>query len=217
MKIEGGIELTTAFRILIVDDDPGNIHVLEKALSDTYEIMSVTNGFDAINFVAQLQPDLILLDVMMPEISGYDVCRIIKENEQNADLPILFLTALDTTEAEKLGLNVGGIDFLLKPVNLDILKLRVGNYLELKRRNDVIREQRDQLKATLARIKQLEGVIPICSYCHKIRDDSLSWHQLETYISEHSEAVFSHGICPHCYEEAKKEISSYNNDTKLIP
>ena len=97
---------------------------------------------------------------------------------------------------------------------MDLLRLRVKNHIESKERNDLLREQRDllikqkeELEAALARIKRLEGTIPICAYCKKIRDDQQSWKQLETYISEHSEALFSHGICPDCYEMAMKEIS----------
>ena len=96
--------------------------------------------------------------------------------------------------------------YLKKPVNVDLLKLRVRNHIELKRRSDIVKEQRDQLEAALARVKQLEGIIPICMYCKKIRDDQQSWHQLERYISEHSEAVFSHGMCSACAEEQMNVI-----------
>lgn len=142
----------------------------------------------------------------MPDLSGFDVCKIIKAEEAYADIPILFLTAKDAIEAEIIGLELGGIDYLKKPVNLYLLKLRVRNHIELKSRNDLVKEQRDQLKAALARIRQLEGIIPICMYCKKIRDAQQSWHQLETYISNHSEAQFSHGMCPACAEEQMEII-----------
>ena len=191
-------------RVLIVDDDPTNVQLLARALQGTYDICTAINGCDAISQVKNTLPDLLILDVMMPDLSGFDVCKIIKAEEIFADIPILFLTAKDSIESEIVGLELGGIDYLKKPVNLDLLKLRVRNHIELKRRNDLVKEQRDQLEAALARIKQLEGIIPICSYCKKIRDDQNSWHQLETYISNHSEALFSHGICPHCAEEQMK-------------
>ncbi len=198
-------------RILIVDDDPINIQLLMKALQGTYDIFTATNGCDAVSQVNDTSPDLLILDVMMPDLSGFDVCRLIKAEATYADIPILFLTAKDAIEAEITGLKVGGIDYLTKPVNLDLLKLRVRNHIELKRRSDLVKEQRDQLEAALARIKQLEGIIPICSYCKKIRDDKSDWHQLERYISDHSEAVFSHGICPDCLKNQLKIIEDMSH------
>jgi DNA-binding response OmpR family regulator len=202
--------------ILIVDDDPINIQLLSKALQKTYDICTAINGLDAISQVKEASPDLLILDVMMPDLSGFDVCQVIKAEEAYADIPILFLTAKDTIEAEITGLGLGGIDYLKKPVNLDLLKLRVRNHIELKRRNDLVKEQRDQLEVALSRIKQLEGIIPICMYCKKIRDDQQSWHQLETYISNHSEALFSHGICPHCLEEQKEIIKNLKKTTATL-
>ena len=107
--------------ILIVDDDPINIQLLSKALEKTYDIYTALNGFDAISQVKESQPDLLILDVMMPDLSGFDVCQAIKAEEAYADIPILFLTAKDTIEAEIIGLGLGGIDYLKKPVNLDLL------------------------------------------------------------------------------------------------
>ncbi|MDD2899089.1 MAG: response regulator [Desulfuromonadaceae bacterium] len=202
-------------RILIVDDDPTNISVLEKTLCEEYEVCIAENGYDALRLTKELHPDLILLDIMMPDLDGFDVCRIIKAEETFADIPIIFLTALDTIADELMGLKLGGLDYLTRPIDLDLLKLRVRNHMALKERNNLIKEQRDQLAqqkheldAALALVKQLEGIIPICMHCKKIRDDKQSWHQLEQYISDHSEAKFSHGICPACAEERMAEIRS---------
>jgi response regulator RpfG family c-di-GMP phosphodiesterase len=201
--------------ILIVDDEPINIQILEKALQGSYDICSANNGYDAIRHVKEKHPDLILLDVMMPDLSGFEVCNVIKGDVELADIPIIYLTAMNSFEGEAMGLELGGIDYLLKPVNLALLKLRVRNHIELKARNDLVREQRDllsrqkkELEAALARIRKLEGIIPICMYCKKIRDDQNSWNQLEQYITNHSEATFSHGICPHCAEEQMKIINT---------
>lgn len=194
------------FRILVVDDERINIQVITAALRDEYEIVPAQNGYDAISLLKEHKPDLILLDVMMPDLSGFDVCSIIKADASFADIPVIFLTALDTQEGELKGLELGGIDYLMKPVNFDLLRLRVRNHLELKSRNDLVREQRDllerqkaELEMTLARVKRLEGIIPICMHCKNIRIDSESWQQLEAYITENSDALFSHGICPACF------------------
>jgi DNA-binding response OmpR family regulator len=182
----------TRAKILIVDDEPVNIRLLAGALKRDYEISSSLNGFEAIRDIKDQRPDLILLDIMMPDMSGFDVCRVIRSDEAFSSIPIIFITAMDTFEGEVEGLEAGGIDYLSKPVNLDLLKLRVHNHLELKRRSDLIREQRDlldsqkkELESALARIKRLEGVIPICMHCKSIRCDDESWHKLEEYISDH--------------------------------
>jgi CheY-like chemotaxis protein len=196
------------FRILAVDDESVNIQLMTAALKDEYDILTALNGRDAIDLVAEHTPDLILMDVMMPDISGFEVCKTIKADERFTDIPVIFLTAMDSQDGQLQGLELGGIDYLTKPINFPLLKLRVHNHIALKERNDLVKEQRDllarqkaELEAALARVKQLEGIIPICMYCKKIRDDQQNWHQLETYISNHSEALFSHGMCPHCAEE----------------
>ncbi len=193
------------FRILVVDDEQINIQLISGALAGEYEIITALDGYDAITQLKDNSVDLILLDVMMPEISGFDVCKIIKSNPLYIDIPTIFLTALDTREGARSGLEMGAIDYVTKPFDLDLLKLRVRNHIEAKERNDLVREQRDllarqkeELEAALERVKLLEGIIPICAYCKKIRNDQQSWQQLETYISAHSEAVFSHGACPDC-------------------
>ena len=193
-------------KILVVDDDPGSIKIMTTILKDEYDIISALNGHDAIDQLKEHETDLILLDVLMPDLNGFDVCRIIKSDLAFADIPVIFLTAVDTYDAQLHGLELGGIDYIAKPVNLDLLKLRVRNHIELKEHRDLLKQKNEELEAALARVKQLEGIVPICSYCKKIRDDQKNWHQLETYISNHSDAIFSHGACPDCAEEQMKII-----------
>lgn len=202
--------MSRRFRILVVDDESINIQLLSSTLKDTYDVVTANSGYEAISRLKEEKPDLILLDVMMPDLSGFDVCSIIKSDASFDDIPVVFLTAMTSSEGESRGLELGAIDYLTKPVDLQLLKLRVRNHLELKERNDLIREQRDllasqkkELEEHIHRIKHLEGIIPICMYCKKIRDDNSSWHQLEKYISEHSDALFSHGICPTCFEKGE--------------
>lgn len=197
---------TRRARILIVDDEIANIHVLMAALKADYEIDTACCGEEAISKVKKRMPDLILLDVMMPDMNGFEVCAILKADEAFAHIPVIFQTAMETVEGEMKGLEAGGIDYLTKPVNIKLVRLRVLNHIELLRRSDIIRKQRDllvrqkeELEATLARVKRLEGIIPICMHCKAIRSTDDAWHQLEDYISEHSDALFSHGICPDCF------------------
>ena len=201
--------------ILAVDDEPVNIQVITSALKFEYDILTALNGYDAISQLKEHKPDLILLDVMMPDLNGFDVCSIIKSDAAFADIPVIFLTALDFYDGERRGLELGAIDYLTKPINFDLLKLRVRNHIALNERNELVMEQRDllacqkeELEAALARVRKLEGIISICMYCKKIRDDQDTWNQLEQYISDHSEAKFSHGMCPHCAEEQMQVIKN---------
>ncbi len=132
-------------KILVVDDERVNIRLISSALKDSYDIVTALNGHDAISQLKEHTPDLILLDAMMPDINGFEVCKIIKANTVYSDIPVIFLSALDTHDAIRHGLNAGGIDYLVKPVDLDLLKLRVRNHLDLKERNALIKEQRDLL------------------------------------------------------------------------
>ncbi len=144
-------------RILVVDDDYGSLEVIATALHADHDIITATNGHDAITMIKEHVPDLIILDVMLPDVSGFDVCRIIKSYDAYADIPVLFLTGLDTLEGEIRGLELGGIDYLSKPILIPLLKLRVRNHLELKARNAEVIEQKNQLmrqKAELERVEQ---------------------------------------------------------------
>jgi CheY-like chemotaxis protein len=134
------------YKILVVDDDPVNITFLTSALKNEYDILPAVSGQAALHQIKEFLPDLVLLDVMMPDLSGFEVCRIIKSDVALADIPVIFLTAVDTEDAELQGFELGGIDYLVKPVNIAHLKLRVRNHIALKERNDLVKEQRDLLE-----------------------------------------------------------------------
>ena len=154
-KPKGQIGQSKRFSILAVDDEPVNIELMMAALKNDYDILAALSGQDAVELLEERIPDLILLDVMMPVVSGYDVCRIIKADKRFADIPIIFLTSLDSHEGELQGLELGGIDYLTKPTNFDLLKLRIRNQIVQKARNDLMKEQVVQLasqKEELARM-----------------------------------------------------------------
>ena len=200
-------------KILIVDDEPLNIGVLANALKGSYEICTAENGYDALRMVKEESPDLMLLDIMMPELDGLQVCRLLRADGAYADMPIIFVTAMDSTEGELQGLELGAVDYITKPVNLKLAKLRIRNQIELKRQQNIVKQQnalltqqKEALEATLGRVKRLEGLISICMCCKKMRSEDHTWQQLEQYIGEHSDAVFSHGLCPDCFEQQKTRL-----------
>ena len=126
--------------VLIVDDMAANIEVLDSVLGDECEILFATNGEDAIEIAADHLPDIILLDVVMPNMDGYEVCARLKANHKTRDIPIIFITAMNQEEEESKGLNAGGIDYITKPICPSVVKARVRNQLELKRYRDHLKE-----------------------------------------------------------------------------
>lgn len=120
--------------LLIVDDEPNNIHVLLETLRQEYRIRVATSGADALELVRRNPNlDLIILDILMPGLDGYEVCRRLKKQEESRDIPVMFVTALDTDLAELIGLRLSAVDYVTRPVHPDVLRLRVGNMVRLKR------------------------------------------------------------------------------------
>jgi len=122
--------------VLIVDDDPTTIEVLADALAGEYEVIFATSGAQALRLLDANLPDLVLLDVMMPGIDGYEVCRRLKQSPRTAAIPVIFLTGMDQEEDEAKGLSLGAIDYVTKPLRPAIMRTRVRNQIELKRLRD---------------------------------------------------------------------------------
>ena len=208
--------------ILIVDDIAKNIQVLGSLLfKEGYAISYATDGHQALEMIAANDYDLILLDIMMPELDGFEVCRRIKRMPEKKDIPVIFLTARIEKQDIVEGLNSGAVDYITKPFNSAELKARVLTHLQLKEARDCVAARNFQLKekneqldalnrelqAAMEKIKTLEGIIPICCVCKKVRDDKGYWERIEAYLSRHSEAMFSHGICPDCAKEHYPELN----------
>ena len=192
--------------ILIVDDEPGNIEILSETLGDSHEILFAVSGKEALEIAAREIPDMIILDIIMPVMSGYEVLQNLKQDPFLKGIPVVFITALDQEDQETKGLTLGAVDYISKPFNTTIVKLRVKTQLELKLQRDVLIQTNEALLEALAKIKTLSGLLPICASCKKIRDDQGYWTQLEYYISEHSEAEFTHGCCPECMKKLYPEL-----------
>ena len=130
----------TPSKILIVDDEPLNIEVLSETLEDMGDISFATDGDTALKLAAEIRPDIILLDVMMPGMDGYEVCRRLKESPETKNIPVIFVTALADEADEAKGIKIGAIDYVTKPVNATIVIARTRNHLELKRYRDYLTE-----------------------------------------------------------------------------
>lgn len=144
--MNNALDFTQRPTVLVVDDTPDNLSLMSGLLKDKYRVKVANNGEKAIQIVmGDSPPDLILLDIMMPGLSGYDVCKVLKDDPKVRDIPIIFLTAMTATEDEKKGLEFGAADFITKPVNPPIVLARVATQLQAKAGADFLKDQNHYL------------------------------------------------------------------------
>jgi sigma-B regulation protein RsbU (phosphoserine phosphatase) len=188
-------------RVLIAEDDAISRRVLEVFLRRWgYEVESAEDGDAAWERLQREDaPSLAILDWMMPGRGGVEICRRVRELGRLTYL--ILLTSRTGSEDIVEGLEAGADDYVTKPFNREELRARVQGGTRIVELQRSLAQRVEQLEQALARIKHLQGLLPICSYCKKIRNDRNYWQQVEAYISEHSEAIFSHGICPECFEK----------------
>jgi len=132
--------MTKKHTLLIVDDIPKNIDILREVLKDTYRLIATTRGQQAFKLACEKQPDLILLDIMMPDIDGYTVCKMLKAEERTKNIPVFFTTALDSDADETKGLSLGAVDYITKPFCMPIVCERIKSQLDLKEHRDKLEE-----------------------------------------------------------------------------
>jgi sigma-B regulation protein RsbU (phosphoserine phosphatase) len=190
-------------KVLIAEDEPDSRQLLQIMVGKWgYEAVATSDGVEAWEALRpEDAPQLALLDIMMPRMDGLEVCRRVRELRRPVPVYIIMLTAKTLPREIVTGLQAGADDYLTKPFDSGELRARikVGERILDLQRNLAMRVA--ELEEALSRVKQLQGLLPICSYCKKIRDDHNYWQQVESYISKHSEAQFSHSICPDCYTQ----------------
>ncbi|MCP4695285.1 MAG: response regulator [Gammaproteobacteria bacterium] len=188
-----------ARNILIVDDDIANLKIMAAYLRESgYDSMMAENGKDALEKAQSGSPDLILMDVLMPGMNGFEACQHMKSSKNIKDIPVLFMTALSDIENKLKGFDAGGVDYITKPIQEREMLARIDTHLTLQSLRKSLEEKNTQLQKTLDEVSTLRGILPICASCKKIRDDKGYWNQIEAYIENHSDALFSHGLCPGC-------------------
>ncbi|MCB5270693.1 MAG: response regulator [Candidatus Cloacimonetes bacterium] len=184
--------------IYVADDDEINLKLVKTVLNQAgfQNLKLYFSGKSMMDELMHNRPDLLLLDIMMPGVSGYDVLEWIKQDTDLEDIPIIMITAAaldENMEPLARSFELGAMDFISKPFsNLELVQ-RVKSALRMEK-------QRQELVNAAKQIRSLEKLIPICSYCKKIRADKNYWQEVEGYISEHTDTMFSHSICPDCYE-----------------
>ncbi len=203
--------------ILIVDDSKHlhtqmEVFLKGAGLTGLYFSESAANAIELIRPADEggkgLHVDLILMDIEMEEMDGIEATRRIKSNRLFQDVPIIMVTGDTRSESLQAAFDAGAVDYITKPVRKIELLARVRSFLQLKQTTDdrKAREAENEkliaeLQEALARVKLLNGLLPICASCKRIRDDNGYWNQIESYIRDHSEADFSHGLCPKCADK----------------
>lgn len=189
-------------QILIAEDDLVSRRALETTLVRWgYEVRAVQDGAAAWRILQEPgAPKMAILDWMMPEMDGVEVCRRARALPHSEAAYLILLTAKGSKEELVEGLRGGADDYLTKPFNRDELKARVHVGWRVVNLQDRLADRVRDLEAALSRVKQLQGLLPICSYCKKIRNDQNYWQQIDAFFATHADAQFSHGICPTCYE-----------------
>lgn len=190
-------------RVLVADDDRLSRRMVENLFTEVgHEVEAVGDGQAAWDALQRPDgPRLAVLDWMMPGLDGPEICRRARQH-LNSDPPyLILLTAREASQDVVAGLQSGADDYICKPFDSDEFRARVQvgcRVVELQRS---VAERVRELEAALAQVRQLRGLLPICCYCKKIRDDQNYWQQVEKYLGDHSEVRFSHGICPECWKK----------------
>lgn len=190
-------------RILIAEDDPTSASLLEAVLRKFgYEVVAVSDGTRALELLlAPDAPRLAILDWMMPGLDGPEVCRRLREAAPSQPHYLLVLTTRGSKTDTVTAIEAGADDFLTKPYDLGELRARVQAGLRILRMQDALEQRVAELQRAVDRIRQLEGLLPICSYCKQIRDENGAWTRVDHYLEARTQAHFTHSICPSCLHE----------------
>ena len=196
-------------RVLIAEDDPVSRRLLQAALVKWgYEVIVTANGKEAWDALqAPDAPSLLVLDWLMPEVDGVEVCREARNTPALKSAYIILLTSRGSKEDIVEGLEAGADDYVTKPFDHGELRARVQVGSRVVQLQSALADRVTELEEAIANVKQLQGLLPICCYCKKIRDDGNYWHRVESYITGHANVRFSHGICPDCSEKLKADLN----------
>jgi phosphoserine phosphatase RsbU/P len=205
-------------KVLIAEDDEVSRRILEYWLKKWgYEVVIAHNGEQALEILNRSDaPRMAILDWMMPVVDGLDVCRQVRKRWEKGYVYIIILTAKDTKQDIIEALEAGADDYINKPYYQGELQSRIKAGRRIVELEMDLSAKITSLEEALNHVKKLQGLLPICSYCKKVRDDNNYWHQVEEYVSHYSDARFSHGICPECYEKyAKADLEEFKKQRSL--
>jgi phosphoserine phosphatase RsbU/P len=194
------------WNVLVADDDAVSRRVVDAILRKAgFSVEQASDGAEAWQRLQRPdRPPLAVMDWMMPGLDGPEICRRLRTLATPTPTYVILLTSRDASADIVAGLDAGADDYLTKPPKEDELIARVSVGVRVVRLQRALAERVRSLEEALSNVKQLQGLLPICSYCKSIRDDQNYWRRVESYISEHSGVQFSHSFCPDCYEKYVK-------------
>ena len=195
--------------ILIAEDNLVSQRMLKSYLEKWgYEVKAANHGEEAWQMLqAPHPPMLLILDWQMPRMDGLELCRKVRACGAFKGAYIIVLTARTEKADVVEGLEAGADDYVSKPFNARELQARVQVGARVMRLQRELAERVKHLEEVIGQVTQLRGLLPICSYCKKVRDDKNYWYQVEEYMTRHSDLRFSHGVCPECLERFKEELN----------
>jgi len=198
--------------VLVAEDEPVSRRLLEKSLLQWgYRPIVCPDGLEALGLLrADDAPRIAVLDWVMPGMDGVDICRAIRDSNTPKQPYLILLTARVRPEDIVQGLRAGADDYITKPVDREEFEARLQVASRIVGLQQRLSDRVNELEQALTRVRRLQGLLPICAYCKRIRDDQNYWSQVETYLAEHTDVQFSHGICPSCLERV---IESETQDT----
>jgi phosphoserine phosphatase RsbU/P len=203
-------------KALIADDDIVTAAAISASVSGWgFEVVVAHDGHGALDQLrADPSPALAIIDWEMPGLDGPEICRRIRADARER-LYVLLLTARSSPADVVEGLEAGADDYLVKPVNLSELRARLHVGVRVVTLQERLSNKVAELQATLDKVRQLRGLLPICSYCKRIRNDENYWERVEVYVTEHSDAKFTHGICPSCLDAVKAELAEQDSSGRM--
>ena len=193
--------------VLVAEDEPVSRRLLERSLEQWgYHPVICTNGEEAWQLLQdEAAPRIAVLDWEMPELDGLEICRRIRATKMRTQPYLVLLTARSSPRDVVEGLRAGADDYITKPVDRDELEARLQVAARVVALQQRLADRVAELEEALARVRQLQRLLPICAYCKRIRDDQNYWSQVETYLADHADVQFSHGICPSCFDRVMKD------------
>jgi sigma-B regulation protein RsbU (phosphoserine phosphatase) len=203
----GPIDARPIIDVLVAEDEPVSRRLLEKSLLQWgYHPIVCPDGLEALGLLrAPDAPRIAVLDWVMPGMDGVDICRAIRDSNTVSQPYLILLTARVRPEDIVQGLRAGADDYITKPVDREEFEARLQVAARIVGLQQRLSDRVTELEHALTRVRQLQGLLPICAYCKRIRDDQNYWNQVETYLAEHADVQFSHGICPSCLERVIKD------------
>lgn len=202
-------------RILIAEDEKISKRILDITLAKAgHDVVAVEDGLQALELIQKEVPDMLITDWMMPELDGVELCRRVRAFNLSNYVYIILLTALTQKENIIEGLDAGADDYITKPFERTELLARVRAGERVIQLEKSLRLKNKELSEALAQVKRLKGLLPICMFCKKIRNDENYWQKVEEYLAEHTEVDFSHSICPECLE---KHYPNHGEKKKVRP